>query len=479
MNLSQALRISPPPSLRDTSPREASCKDKSKGFLGGWEGVAIVGSGGKTVALFQLAHELAPAVVTTTTHLGTWQIAQADQHFILSPSISKLNLESHLTSGVTLVTGSQEGDRFGSLAQNLLFWLRAATTERGIPLLIEADGARQKPLKAPAEHEPVIPDFVEMVLVVAGLSGLGKPLTDETVHHPEIFARLSELKIGETITPEAIVRVLTHPNGGQKNIPANARRVVLLNQADTPELQSLAKGMAEKLLSAYDSAVVASLGQNQIHAVHEPVAGIILAAGEAKRFGQPKQLLDWNGRPFIRHAAETALAAGLSPVVVVTGANAEKVEAAVKDLPVCIVRNAEWQSGQSSSIRMGVTAIDSPPPSLRDTSPISCGNGGGRVGASIFLLADQPQVTPTVLRALVERHSVDLSPIVAPQVQGQRANPVLFDRITFPALMSLTGDVGGRAIFSKFPITYLPWHDESLLADIDTPEDYRRLVDEN
>jgi molybdenum cofactor cytidylyltransferase len=93
----------------------------------------------------------------------------------------------------------------------------------------------------------------------------------------------------------------------------------------------------------------------------------------------------------------------------------------------------------------------------------------------IFLLADQPQVTPSVLRALVKRHSLDLSLIVAPQVQGQRANPVLFDRVTFPDLLALTGDVGGRGIFSKHPVTTLPWHDESLLLDVDTPEDYEKL----
>jgi len=247
--------------------------------------------------------------------------------------------------------------------------------------------------------------------------------------------------------------------------------------------------MAEKLLPDYDSVLIASLAQKQIHAVYEPVAGIILAAGEAKRFGQPKQLLDWHGKPFVRHVAETALAAGLSPVVIVTGANAEQVEATVKDLPVSMVRNVEWQSGQSLSIKAGLADLSLPhpafglPPLLSPVRGEKGRAGEGirevQVGASIFLLADQPQVTPTVLRALVERHSVDQSPIVAPQVQGQRANPVLFDRVTFPALMSLTGDVGGRAIFSKFPVMYLPWHDESLLADIDTPEDYRKLVNDN
>lgn len=375
-------------------------------------------------------------------------------------------LEAGIPPGATLVTGPlQDDNRLAGVGQDILYWLRESSINYNLPLLIEADGGRQKPLKAPAEHEPPIPDFVETVVVVAGLTGLGQPLAEENVHRAEIFARLSGLKMGETISTEALTNLLTHPSGGLKNIPPSARRVVLLNQADTPELQSLGGKMAQNLLESYDTVLVASLqpptetgGIGRVHAVHEWVAGIVLAAGEAGRFGQPKQLLDWHGKPFVRHVAEAALAAGLSPVVVVTGANAEQVETAIRDLPPTIIHNPHWQSGQSSSLQAGLRALSE------------------KTGSAIFLLADQPQVTPTVLRALVERHSRDLSPIVAPQVQGQRANPVLFDRDTFPALMELRGDVGGRAVFSKFPVTYLPWHDESLLVDVDRPEDLEKLA---
>ena len=440
-------------------------------------GVAFTGSGGKTTALFQLARTLSgveeqPVLVTATTHLHIDQIKLADSHWVGEMPEDFVDLEKNLL-GVMLVTGPVDGDRTKGLNNNSIYWLREFCGYHDLSLLIEADGSRQHPLKAPAEYEPPVPEFVETVVVVAGLSGLGKPLTDEFVHHPEIFSRLSELALGESITPEAIYRILTHPAGGLKNIPEKARRVVLLNQADTPELQAQAKALAENLLTAYQSVLIASLGQSQIHAVYEPVAGIILAAGEAKRFGQSKQLLDYHGQPFVRSVAQTALASGLSPVVVVTGANAQQVEPAVMDLSVTIVRNTDWQNGQSSSIRAGLHAL--PPPSLRDTSPKSFGFGGGREGAAIFLLADQPQVTPTVIRALVEQHTVELAPIIAPLVQGQRANPVLFDRVTFPDLMALTGDVGGRAIFSKYPLMYLTWHDESLLVDIDTPDDLKKF----
>jgi molybdenum cofactor cytidylyltransferase len=464
MNLAQALRLLPPPSLRDTS-------QKSSG-RGGQGGIALVGSGGKTTALFQLARELPqPVLVTATSHLHVDQIKLADSHWIGEKPKDLADLENNL-HGVMLVTGPLNGDRATGLNENLIYWLRDFCGHHNLPLLIEADGSRQRPLKAPAEHEPPIPGFVETVMVVAGLSGLGKPLTDEFIHRPEIFSRLSELSPGEPITPDAIFRVLTHPAGGLKNIPAQARRVVLLNQADTPELQSIGGKMAQDLLAAFDAVIVGALERSQFQ-TFERTAGIILAAGEAKRFGSPKQLLDYHGKPFVRQVAETALSAGLSPVVVVTGANAEQVEAAVKDLPVTIIRNADWQNGQSSSIQAGLNAL--PPPSLRDTSPKSFGFGGGREGAAIFLLADQPQVTPTIIRALVEKHTLDLAPVVAPLVAGQRANPVLFDSVAFADLMALTGDVGGRAIFSKYPVLHLTWHDESLLVDIDTPDDLKKF----
>jgi molybdenum cofactor cytidylyltransferase len=324
-------------------------------------------------------------------------------------------------------------------------------------LLIEADGSRQKPLKAPAEHEPPIPDFIEQVVQVVGLSGLGKPLIEEYVHRPEIYTHLSGLELGETIPSKALIRVLTHHEGGLKNIPDSARRVVLLNQADTPKLQSQADGIAKKMLPSYHSAIISRLKDEMIHAVREPIAGIILAAGESTRFGQPKQLLNWRGEPFVRVVAKTALETGLSPVVVVTGAHAEQVSTAVSDLPVKTANNPEWQSGQASSIKAGIESA------------------GEKVGAAVFLLVDQPQITPTILHAMMDEHAATLDPIIAPLILERRGNPVLFDRVTFPDLMKLEGDVGGRGIFSKHKVNYLPWHDDALLLDVDTPEHYQRL----
>ncbi len=437
--------------------------------------IAFTGAGGKTTAMFQLARELpSPVIVTATTHLGAWQIELADRHIIAETPAPLEELE-HGMSGVILVTGKVEGDRTQPIDESLLNWLHQFCGYHFIPLLIEADGARQRPLKGWAEYEPPIPPFAEQVVEVVGLSGMGKPVDAENIHRPELFSKLSGSTGGESVTAEALTRVLLSDEGGQKNIPPSARKSILLNQADTPELQSAARGMTQSLLGKFDSVIVSSLKQGQIFAVHERVAGIVLAAGESTRFGQPKQLLDWKGQPFVRAAAKTALEAGLSPVVVVTGSNAEQVENAVHGLPVMIARNEEWQEGQASSIRAGIRSL-TPVTSgvLRD--PLPSGEG---YGAVIFLLVDQPQVAATVLQALVECHATNLQSILAPMVQDQRANPVLFDRVTFGDLLKLTGDVGGRAIFHKHRVDYLPWHDNRLLLDVDTPEMYQRLISDD
>jgi len=195
--------------------------------------------------------------------------------------------------------------------------------------------------------------------------------------------------------------------------------------------------------------------------VKYPIAGIILAAGAASRMGRPKLLLPWQGESLICHIARTALQGGLDPVVVVTGSGAEEIRAALAGFDVRLVHNTAWQAGQSTSVRAGVLGLPA------------------QIDAALFLLGDQPYVSPELIQALAQQYLETRPSILAPFVGDRRANPVLFDRSLFGALCALQGDAGGRSLFKDHPPTPMPWQDERLLLDIDTPGDYQSLLDQH
>ncbi len=422
--------------------------------------LALTGSGGKTSALFQLAGEWdGPVLLTTTTHLSVEQAQRASHHWMVKDPRELVERETDLLQpGSTLITSAEGADgRTPGASVEVLAALVEIADTYGLPLLVEADGSRMLPLKVPAEHEPAVPVWADTVVVVAGLSALGRPLTAEWVHRPERFAALADAPLGSPISAEMIARVLVSSQGGMKGIPPGARRIALLNQADTPEQAAAAAEIAALLQQHYDAVVCASLQHGRVEAVYERACAVILAAGKSERFGAPKVLLDWSGKPLVRRSAEGALQAGLETVVV-TGAHDREIRAALEGLPVQIVANTRWEEGQSTSLQAGLAAV-------------------GNAGSVIFLLADQPFASAEVLHALLDAHQRTLAPVIAPRVNGRRANPVLFDQVTFTDLENVRGDQGGRAVMTHWPVTYVDVDDARLLVDIDTPEDYRRLLE--
>ncbi len=430
--------------------------------------VALTGAGGKTSALFRLARASGPAaLVTNTAHLAVEQGRFADRVFRAERPGDLPAFETGLPDGVTLITGPADArGRTQGLKDALLERVHELAVRSNAPLFIEADGSRGRPLKAPADWEPPIPLIAGCVITCAGLSGLGKPLSEEWVYRPEDFSRLSGIPLGEAVSAAGLERVLLHPMGGLKNIPPGARRLALLNQADSAGLQASAGGLARHLTIEFERVVVASLRgpgepgtEPQVHAVYRPIAGVILAAGAAVRMGHPKQLLDWQGEPLVRRAARTALEAGLSPVVVVGGAYQAELESALAGLNLRVVNNPDWREGQSSSVRAGLLGLPA------------------QTGGAVFLLADQPFASAGLIEALIRCHAETQCPAAAPVSGGRRANPVLFDRCTFDDLSALRGEAGGRQILGKWGFQAVDWPDERILLDIDDPEDYRRAVE--
>ncbi|MBT3241259.1 MAG: putative selenium-dependent hydroxylase accessory protein YqeC [Chloroflexi bacterium] len=424
--------------------------------------VAFVGAGGKSTSMFRLAQQYqGKCILSTSTHLALAQVKLADQHIIVGNIADLDQLHNDLPDGITLISGPKwRNDRVGALSDEIFQELDQLAAKHQVPILIEADGSRRLPLKSPGNHEPAIPPIVNTVVVLVGFSGLGMPLNEKNVHRPELFSKRTGLEMGELIEKKHLLDLVLHPEGGLKNIKEGMKKVLFLNQADTNSLVTIASSMSPAILKKYDQVVVGSLNKmnDEIHIRHHRVAGIVLAAGGSERLGEPKQLLDWKGTPFIRAVVMKAIAAGLDQVVVVTGAFSEKTSKAVQGLPVKIIHNENWSEGQSTSVKKGIESLDQ------------------NIGAAVFLLVDQPQVSSTLIKKLIETYSISKEPIIGTLVDGQRGNPVLFDRSTFADLGNIQGDKGGRQIFSKYPVRWMPWLDQIMALDVDNPGDYEKLL---
>lgn len=192
------------------------------------------------------------------------------------------------------------------------------------------------------------------------------------------------------------------------------------------------------------------------------VAGILLAAGSSSRLGDHiKQLLDWQGRTLIEVAVDTALAAGLEPVIVVVGAHADRVRAKIADRNVIIVENEDWPRGQSTSVRAGLTTLPA------------------EVEAAVFMPIDQPNLTPAIIRELIDVHLSTHKPIVVASVKGQRTTPTLFQRALFADMLNIEGDRGARQIIDANPSRVAQVEvDARCVVDIDTLEEYNRARSE-
>jgi molybdenum cofactor cytidylyltransferase len=429
--------------------------------------VAFVGAGGKTSAIRRLVRELQPSppvLISTTTRFALVQSDLGVEHLVL-PQDGKLPRlrEALERSRSVLLTGPAADDepKWTGLDPELLERMHAETRDLGTVLLIEADGARGRSLKAPAAHEPVIPSGCDLVVCLAGLDVLGERLSSGLVHRPGRVSEVLGLPEGHRISSKDAASVLASRQGGRKAVPAGAEFRVLLNKADHGEALAHGKEVAGLILESpgVNAVVIASLRRDPpVHEVWGKVAGIVLAAGGSTRLGTPKQLVEWRSRPLIWYPVRAAIQAGLSPVVVVLGAAADAVQPALAEVDARIVLNPEWATGQSSSVRAGLQALPDD------------------VEAAMFLLADMPRVDTSLIETLIREHRRTLGPIVAPRSAGEWGNPVLFDRSTFTDLRELIGDRGGKSLFGRYDVVEVPAEPETQM-DIDGEADVRRLRD--
>jgi molybdenum cofactor cytidylyltransferase len=184
---------------------------------------------------------------------------------------------------------------------------------------------------------------------------------------------------------------------------------------------------------------------------------VIVAAGESRRLGQPKQLVLWKKKPLIQHVARVALQASLGPVAVVIGAIDGECRDALEGMPVRVVCNPDWSSGMGGSIALGVTSLME-----HELSNV------------IVMLCDQPLIDADHLRELEAESRRSGRGIVATRSHGVNGPPVLFPSSFFVQLRMLRGNQGARSLLHAAPLlSWVPC--PAAACDLDTPEDLLEL----
>ncbi len=446
--------------------------------------VAFVGGGGKSSALFRLAREIVTSgqrvIVTTTTHISLEQMRQEPVHIVVTgdqlprDALSRA-LDEH---GRCLVISEVMAHNVRGISPELVDQLVAQASTLDIAaILVEADGSRRLPVKAPAEHEPALPASTTLLVPVSGMDAIGARIDEAHVHRVEWVRRLLQLAPDDDtarLTPHMAAQLLVDAQGGAKALPIRARLLPLLNKAEGVTQLASARLIAQQLTRQGYACLIGAVGVNQSDPVLErwaPLAAVVLAAGQSSRMGRAKQVEVVDGEAMVVRAVRTALQSAVAQVFVITGAYAEAVTAALSPLlneagsRLRLLHNPDWQTGQASSIRTAVQALFT--------------LGEITFGAALFMPTDQPFVPPTLLQQLIGAWRTGAR-VVAPRVDGQvRGAPALFDRSLWPEMLTLQGDIGARPLLQKYraEIVTLPVP-AHFLRDIDTPQDLTATVND-
>lgn len=215
--------------------------------------ISLVGAGGKTTLMFRLANELFLAgkrvITTTTTRImepATEEtpllIVEADEEKAAGAARDALRKYHH----ITLAQERLGAGKLKGVTSRLIGDLWDSPEVEY--LIVEADGAAGRPVKAPREWEPVIPPDSTLVIAILGIDGMGRDLQEENVFQAAIISRITGLPLGEKITDEAFALLLTHREGVFKGAPLSSRVVAFLNKVDVPDGIARARAVSRRIL---------------------------------------------------------------------------------------------------------------------------------------------------------------------------------------------------------------------------------------
>lgn len=427
--------------------------------------MAFIGAGGKTSTLMNLGYELAEAgwrvAATTTTYINS------DQLELVPCSVNTRAGSAALSDALSehrfaFLYDSIRGDRVLGASQRYIS--RLLDSVDSDVLLIEADKAAGMLLKAPTMGEPAVPPETSLVVPVASLAVLDHDLDDQYVYNAKGIIERYGFPEGVRVKSPWVAQVMRDEELGLRGVPGKARVMALLN--GTPEkgyLRGRARLIARLILRStrvQGVAIGSVRGAGAVYEVQRSVGAIVLAAGMSTRMGQHKVVMPWDGRrTIIEQIVEQLILARVDHIAVITGHHAPDVQRLVQRQGVETVYNAKYQSGEMlSSLKAGLKAMPA------------------HISAALIVLGDQPRIQARIVNQVAMGYAESSKKIVAPSFQMRRGHPILIDRRLWPEIIDLPDNGSLRTVMNahREQIGYVNVDTDSVLRDVDTPEDYQQ-----
>lgn len=429
------------------------------------EVVAFIGAGGKTSALIGLGYELTEdswrVLATTTTSMPEEQLSLFPHAMRYDAGAQAISAALSEHQFVFLYDVIKRGQVYGPTVD----WTpQLLDTVDSDVLLVEADRSDGLPFKAPYDDEPLIPFEASLVVPVTSLSVLGDTFDEEHVYNPAAMTEKYGFVENSNVKSPWVAQILRDEELGLKGIPAKARVIAFLNQ--TPErgyVRARARMIARLALQSeriYGVALGSVRAANPVHEIQRSVGAIVLAGGESVRMGQPKVLLPWErNKTIIEHIIDQLIRSRIDHIRVVTGHYGDEVKSIMKPLGIKVAHNRSYKTGEMlSSLKTGLRAMPD------------------NVSAVLMVLGDQPRIQPKVIYQLLSAYAQGQGDLLIPSYQMRRGHPILIGRQYWNEILDLRRNGALRDVIEahRDEISYVMVDNDSVLRDVDTPEDYKR-----
>ena len=430
---------------------------------------SFVGAGGKTSLLVGLGYELAESgwrvLATATTEIPAEQMSlypHAMRYDSGAEAISQALNEYQfvfLYDNATWRKGVVSGPR-QDWARELLDSVDSDV------LLVEADRSGGMPFKAPYDNEPWIPPETSLVVPIASLAALGKPLDDEHVYNPEAMVDQYGFVPNSPVKSPWLAQVLRDEDLGLKNVPDQARVVLFLNR--TPERGYL-RGRARMIarLSLHNPRIQAVAigsvrGAEPVHEVQRAVGAIVLAAGETNGKHPPSMLSSaGGGKTILAHVTEQLIRSRIAPIRVAAGRWASEVRAAVKPLGVKVVTSrarasapGRTESGDGSfdseNDRLGLPHLRHLNGEALSALKVGLRAMPAHIAAVLVVLGDHPRLQPKVIYQLLTSYARGAEDLLVPRYQASLGQPILIGRRYWSDILSLPRKASLHDLFEDY-----------------------------